>query len=421
MSSSEQRLLVEFNARHSVKKNHGAWLHTATSFLENLTAQTEDHEVAASLLASSEAWSKEGLNTLAYASFCFWHRPLALSNSVFSQSWLPFLRKKKGAAWIANDTLTKLACAQTLDQRDQASWQDVTHLLALTSVAQKAVSLREVYEQGKTWSFQIELFKVLAERLATDPFFVELSKRWPDVQESCTQANGTSRPQRSFQETFSSIHLADVSERAAKIFCQAANDLFPNAISGISSVRAYYPKDGKGPSGSYYYSSGKGHLVLPDTFWPCLQTLPAFLAFTAHEVLHMHQMRSIEQTPDSLSPLYPEFLADQTKLVGRDLSCSTYSINGKCTKNTILPWLAYLYRPKEFFAHQFDGALQMVLAKAWETPFISPCSGTGFAAFARAAGFDTNPMQRKAPARLQAQEHTPHASQIFVRKGQPSP
>jgi len=99
----EIRLLNEFNTRHSPAHGNEAWIQTAKSFLdESLSSQKGNYDEAASLLASS-GWSNDGLNALAYASFCFWHRPLGVPECLFA-------RGVGVADWEANERLTKLVC-----------------------------------------------------------------------------------------------------------------------------------------------------------------------------------------------------------------------------------------------------------------------------------------------------------------------
>ena len=68
MGLKETEFLDEVYSCHSRDHNNGEWIQTAMSFLdESLTSKQGDHEEASSVLASSEEWSMEGLNTLAYA------------------------------------------------------------------------------------------------------------------------------------------------------------------------------------------------------------------------------------------------------------------------------------------------------------------------------------------------------------------
>ncbi len=392
MDSFEIEFLNKFNSRHSLDHGDEAWIQKAMSFLgEILSSQGEDYEKASSLLASSK-WSKEGLNTLAYASFCFWHRPLAIPKYVFSFG-------PGAAAWMANSLMASLVCQKELREDGQTVWEKVTHRLALACVALKAVSLREDSEQGKVWSFQAEMLKVLPQRLAEEPYLIEAAQKWPAREDICSQDEQNSRPPISFEEAFSSIDLKGVSEKAAEIFCRTADELSSKDFSGVSSVRTFFPKEGKGRSGSYDYSDGKGYLVIPDTFWDCMLTLPAFLAFTVHEVLHMHQIRSMEKNPDPFSPLYAEHLTRQMDLKVRDFSCQTFSVQGDHARNAEIPIRAYLYRPQEFFAHKFGGAFQKVLAKIFGTSFVKPCFNTGYDEFARSAGVEVEPDE---PERLKS-------------------
>lgn len=95
MDLFEIKLLNEFNSRHLFDHDSEAWIRTAMSFLdEKHSIQKGNIQKAADLLASSE-WSQEGLNVLAYASLCFWHRPLAVPKDMFASG-------SNDADWEAN-------------------------------------------------------------------------------------------------------------------------------------------------------------------------------------------------------------------------------------------------------------------------------------------------------------------------------
>jgi hypothetical protein len=401
MNLFEAKLLGDFKLSHSYDFGNEAWITTAISFLnECLASQKGNYDKAASLLASSE-WSSEGLTYLAYASFCFWHRPLAIPKQAFKPEKYKILGRKE-VSWIANDRITNLVCQKALSQRDQVVWKKVNHRLALACVALKAISLREVTApRGNAWSFQAEMLKVLPERLAKDPYFIEKHKEWPDYLGHCRKNKLDPQHPASFQEAFEKINLQEVSEKAAEVFCKVAKELSHNDFGGVSTVRAFFPKDGKGSAGCYGYSGGEGYLVIPDTFWACMQTLPTFIALTAHEVLHMHQIRSVERKPDPSSPFYAEYLINHGILRAVDCPCDTYSIRGNHARNAILPTHAYLYRPKEFLTYQFDGAFQKVLAKKFGTPFIKPWCNTGYDELAKAAGVEVELDQPERPPRQQ--------------------
>jgi len=224
-------------------------------------------------------------------------------------------------------------------------------------------------------SFQIKMLKEFPQRLTKERYLIEAAKKWPDCRAICVRNKLNPVHPLSFEEAFSKIHLKDVSQEAAKVFCKVADEFFPDDFGGVSSVCAYLPNEGKGRSGSYGYSNGKGHLVIPDSFCSSVQTLPAFLAFTAHEVLHMHQARSVERLLRSKeanlvssSPFYAESLPFNSELRGRDFPCLTFMVRGDCRRNAHLPNLAYAYRSSEFLAHKFGDDLQQVLTKRiWNT------------------------------------------------------
>lgn len=387
MNLFEAKLLGEFKSSHSYDFGNNAWIKASISFLnECLTSQNGNYDKAASLLASSD-WSRVGLTYLAYASFCFWHRPLAIPKQAFKPG-KNIILGRKWASWIANDRITNLVCQKALSPCDQVVWKEVSHLMALACVALKAVSLREVAEKGKAWSFQARMLQILPERLAKDPYFIEKHKKWPDYLGYCRKNKLDPQHPASFQEAFEKTNPQEISEKAAEVFCKIAKDLSPTAFGGVSSVSAFCPKDGKGRAGCYNYYGGKGYLVIPDTFWGCMQTLPAFIAFTAHEVLHMHQIRSVEGNPVPSSPFYAEYLIHHEVFRAIDFPCDTYSIQGPLARKADCLVDAYVYRPKEFLAYQFDGALHMVLARNFGTPFSKPWCDTGYDEFAQAAGVE---------------------------------
>lgn len=396
MDLFETKILREFETSQlcGYIRDHGsrAWIRSSMSFLEErLLSQKGNYDKAARLLASSE-WSRAGLNVLAYASLCFWHRPLAIPKAVF---------KTPKASWVANKRITDLACRDNLPQSEQVTWREVNHRLVLASVALKAVSLREILKQGEAWSFQAEMLHVLSDSIAENPYFIEINEKWPDYHTLCLKNKKDPRSKAFFKESFSSLDLKGVSKKAADVFCKVAEELLPNNFCGVKSVSTYFPDEGMGKAGCYGYRNGEGLLVLQDSFQPCMQTLPAFLAFVAHEVLHMHQGRSVEQVAGDpsrqiLSPFIAECLVLDEAYQARNAACSTYVVQGRESK-THIPNRAYFYRPKEFLAYQFHDAFQGVLAKRMGVDYVQVGFDAGGEEFAREAGIKIELDQMRRP------------------------